>query len=79
MLKIRIISEHYMINFQNISKIYNHNQRSVALEDVSFKIESQEFISLVGRSGAGKSTIIKLLIGEEKPTKGRVIFGSYDG
>ncbi|MEE8131759.1 MAG: cell division ATP-binding protein FtsE [Candidatus Paceibacterota bacterium] len=59
-----------------MSKIYNHH--SVALEDVSFKIEPQEFISLVGRSGAGKSTVIKLLIGEEKPTKGRVIFGSYD-
>lgn len=65
-----------MITFQNISKIYNHH--STALEDVSFKIEPQEFVSLVGRSGAGKSTVIKLLIGEEKPTKGRVIFGSYD-
>ncbi|MEK7555477.1 MAG: cell division ATP-binding protein FtsE [Patescibacteria group bacterium] len=65
-----------MITFQNISKIYNHN--STALEDVSFKIEPKEFISLVGRSGAGKSTIIKLLIGEEKPSKGRVIFDSYD-
>lgn len=65
-----------MITFQNISKIYNHN--STALEDVSFKIEPKEFISLVGRSGAGKSTIIKLLIGEEKPSKGRIIFDSYD-
>lgn len=65
-----------MIVFQNISKIYNHH--SIALEDASFKIDPQEFVSLVGKSGAGKSTIIKLLIGEEKPTKGRVIFGSYD-
>ncbi len=65
-----------MITFQNVSKIYNH--KSSALEEVGFKIESDEFVSLVGRSGAGKSTIIKLLIGEEKPTKGRVIFNSYD-
>jgi len=65
-----------MIAFQNVSKIYNHH--STALEDVSFKIMPKEFVSVVGRSGAGKSTIVKMLIGEDKPTKGRVIFGSYE-
>ena len=65
-----------MINFQDVSKAYNHS--SVALEDVSFKINPNEFVSIVGRSGAGKSTIIKLLIGEEKPTKGRIFFGQYE-
>ncbi len=65
-----------MIVFQNVSKHYNHN--TAALEEVNFKINPGEFISLVGRSGAGKSTIIKLLIGEEKPTKGRVFFGQYE-
>jgi len=49
-----------------------------ALEDITFNVSPKEFVSLVGKSGAGKSTIIKLLIGEERPTKGRVIFGSYD-
>jgi cell division transport system ATP-binding protein len=65
-----------MITFQNVSKIYNHH--SIALEDISFKINPNEFVSIVGRSGAGKSTIIKLLIGEEKPTKGRIFFGQYE-
>lgn len=65
-----------MIAFQNVSKIYS--EQSSALHDVTFKIEPHEFVSLVGRSGAGKSTVIKLLIGEEKPSKGRVIFGSYE-
>src|SRR3989344_8507592 len=65
-----------MIAFQNVSKIYNHS--STALEEASFKIMPKEFVSIVGRSGAGKSTIVKLLIGEDKPTKGRVIFGSYE-
>lgn len=65
-----------MITFQSVSKIYNHN--SVALENISFKINPNEFVSIVGRSGAGKSTIIKLLIGEEKPTRGRIFFGQYE-
>ena len=65
-----------MIGFHNVSKIYN--KHSVALEDVDLEIKPGEFVSIVGRSGAGKSTLVKLLIGEEKPTKGRVIFGSYE-
>ena len=65
-----------MIAFQNVSKIYN--ERSAALEEVTFQINPGEFVSLAGRSGAGKSTIIKLLIGEEHPTRGRVFFGQYE-
>lgn len=65
-----------MIAFQNVSKTYGSS--TTALEDVSFRINPGEFVSVVGRSGAGKSTIIKLLIGEEKPTKGRVFFGQYE-
>lgn len=64
-----------MIAFQNVSKAYGS---MTALEDVGFRINPGEFVSVVGRSGAGKSTIIKLLIGEEKPTKGRVFFGQYE-
>lgn len=65
-----------MIAFHNVSKIYNKS--SIALEDIDLEIKPSEFVSVVGKSGAGKSTLIKLLIGEEKPTKGRVIFGSYE-
>lgn len=65
-----------MITFINVSKIYN--ERSAALDNASFKIESKEFVTLVGKSGAGKSTIIKLLIGEEKPTRGKILFGNHE-
>lgn len=65
-----------MIVFQGVSKVYNHT--SAALEDVTFEVKPGEFLSLAGRSGAGKSTIIKLLIGEEQPSRGRVFFGQYE-
>ena len=50
----------------------------MALERINFKIQPPEFVSVVGRSGAGKSTIIKLLVGEEKPTRGQIFFGEYE-
>ncbi|MFH0806129.1 MAG: cell division ATP-binding protein FtsE [Candidatus Brennerbacteria bacterium] len=64
-----------MIIFQNVTKAYG---KSNALDKVSFKIQPGEFVSIVGRSGAGKSTIVKLLIGEEKPSKGQIFFGSFE-
>lgn len=64
-----------MIAFTNVTKSYGGQN---ALEDVNFKIAPGEFVSVVGKSGAGKSTIIKLLIGEEKPTKGRVVVGPHE-
>ena len=65
-----------MIVFQNVTKTYNHG--TVALDKISFKIEPGEFVSIVGRSGAGKSTVVKLLLAEEKPSKGQIFFGSYE-
>jgi len=65
-----------MISFKNVSKKYSHNL--LALDSVDFTIQKNEFISLIGKSGAGKSTIIKLLIGEEKPTQGTVSFNGYE-
>jgi len=65
-----------MIYFDNVSKIYNGG--SVALENVTFAIEPKEFVSIVGQSGAGKSTVIKLLLAEEKPSGGKVFFESLD-
>ncbi|MCP6720019.1 MAG: cell division ATP-binding protein FtsE [Patescibacteria group bacterium] len=65
-----------MLTFQNVTKKYGDS--SVALEKVSFKVQPTEFVSIVGRSGAGKSTVLKLLIGEDRPSKGQIFFGSYE-
>lgn len=59
-----------MIEFNNVSKIYNNNVK--ALSDVSVKINSGDFVFLVGPSGSGKSTFIKMLIKEIEPTMGNI-------
>lgn len=65
-----------MIHFKNVSKVYNSH--AVALDDVTFEIQSKEFVSVVGKSGAGKTTLLKLLLAEEKPTAGRIFFDNHD-
>ncbi|MBL7156182.1 MAG: cell division ATP-binding protein FtsE [Candidatus Pacebacteria bacterium] len=65
-----------MITFQNVEKLYPPN--TIALEDVSFKIKKGEFLLLAGRSGTGKTTLLKLILAQEHPTKGRVFFSGQD-
>lgn len=63
-----------MIYFDKVSKIYPDD--SIALDQVSFGVEPNEFITIVGHSGAGKTTLIKMLIAEDRPTEGAVFFES---
>ncbi len=64
-----------MISIKNVSKFYGKNQ---ILNQVNLEIKSGEFVSIVGQSGAGKTTLVKLLIGEEKADKGEVVVGDWD-
>lgn len=64
-----------MIYFERVSKIYDN---SAALKDVTFKVAPGEFLSIVGHSGAGKTTLIKMIIAEDKPTEGSVFFESLN-
>lgn len=65
-----------MIEFRNVSKVYDSNGTK-ALSNVNIKIEDGEFVFVVGSSGAGKSTFLKLIMHEEKPSEGEVIFNDY--
>ncbi|MDO8430705.1 MAG: cell division ATP-binding protein FtsE [Candidatus Taylorbacteria bacterium] len=63
-----------MIYFDKVSKMYA--DESLALDQVSFSVEPNEFITIVGHSGAGKTTLMKMIIAEDRPTAGAVFFES---
>ncbi len=65
-----------MIEFKNVSKKYKNGTH--ALENVNLKVEDGEFVYIMGPTGSGKSTLVKLLDGEEIPTGGSVIVNGID-
>lgn len=65
-----------LVKIEHLMKIYGHSKsdKVAVLKDVSFSFEEGEIIGLIGASGAGKSTIGKILAGLEKPSKGAIYF-----
>lgn len=64
-----------MITFENVTKYYGNSK---ALNNLNLEIQPGEFISLVGMSGAGKSTMLKLIIGEEQIDHGKIYIDGID-
>ena len=64
-----------MIEVRGLRKQYGH---VVAVEDVSFSVGAGELVGLIGHNGAGKSTTIKMLTGQLRPTGGAVTVGGVD-
>lgn len=64
-----------MIKFENVTKKFGS---AIALEDISFEIKKGEFVFLTGRSGSGKTTVIRLLLRELSPTSGKISIEAKD-
>ncbi len=65
-----------MIKFEDVTKIYPPNV--IALENINLEVKAGEFVSIVGQSGTGKTTILKLLTAEEKVTRGKIMVGDWN-
>jgi len=65
-----------MIRLKNVSKMYGPG--IVGVKNVNLHIRPGEFVSIVGQSGTGKSTLVKMLIAEEKPTSGSIQIGGWE-
>lgn len=68
-----------MISISHLSKTYGKNDSHfVALDDVSFEVESGETVSIIGKSGSGKSTLMHIMSGLDHPTSGTVMINDVD-
>ena len=65
-----------MLQIDGVSKVYKGGDK--ALENISFSVEQGEFISVIGKSGAGKTTLFRMLNGMIKPTTGSIIIDNQD-
>lgn len=64
-----------MIKFESVTKIFGEVK---ALVDVSFQVEKGEFVFITGPSGSGKTTILRLILRELKPDRGKIVFDGHD-
>ena len=65
-----------ILELENIS--FSYNEEKQILKNVSFKVNKGDMVSIVGKNGAGKSTISKLICGFYKPTSGKILFNGED-
>lgn len=65
-----------MIRLKNLTKIYPPS--IVGVQNINLHIQPGEFVSIVGQSGTGKTTLVKLLIADERPTKGQISIGGWE-
>jgi putative ABC transport system ATP-binding protein len=68
-----------MVAIRNLVKSYRRGNRIIpVLNDITFAIEEEEFLALMGPSGSGKSTLLNLIAGLDKPDSGSIVIGGVD-
>jgi putative ABC transport system ATP-binding protein len=67
-----------LVEFRNVTKVYESGASQVALRDLSLRVEAGERLAVMGPSGSGKSTLLNLLAGLDTPTEGTVIYDGVD-
>lgn len=75
--KPSVVGLNGMIEVSGVSFRYNENSPYI-VKNLSFRIKPGEYVALVGKSGCGKSTILRLLLGFEKPERGSIFYGTYN-
>ena len=73
------MSENIILKCENLTKTYgNAENKTIALDNISFTVKKGQFVSIIGASGSGKSTLLHLLGGVDKPTSGKVFINNID-
>ena len=67
-----------LLEIKNLTKFYSKNDKMPAVCDTSLVINQNKSLALIGESGCGKTTLAKLIMGLEKPTKGEIVFDGKD-
>lgn len=70
-----------MLHIDNVTKAYMNRKKTeakIVLDDVSLRIEDNEFVCLIGPSGCGKTTLLNLMAGFERPTKGTITYDDQE-
>jgi peptide/nickel transport system ATP-binding protein len=80
LVEVRGLSRHYPVSVPWLGRLFGGQSHKVlrAVDDVSFLLESGATFGLVGESGSGKTTIARLLVGLDRPTRGQILFNGTD-
>jgi len=69
------MNEKTLLELKNIYQVYGSGERRfTAVEDVNMTLSSGEFVAMLGPSGCGKSTLLRIIVGLQKPSKGKVLY-----
>ena len=66
--------EEEILRLESITKIYGEDKKFVAVENINLKVNEGEFLAILGPTGCGKTTLLRIIVGVDKPTEGKVFY-----